>query len=59
MQCVPRIHRWAPLQEDCTSMQKDNAISMPNDLAAVVAAWPSLSDDHKAQVLAIVGGRIA
>jgi len=35
-------------------MLKDNAISMPNDLAAVVAAWSSLSDDHKAQVLAIV-----
>jgi len=35
-------------------MQKDNAISMPNDLAAVAAAWPSLSDDQKAQVLAIV-----
>ena len=33
--------------------------SMPNDLAGVVAAWPSLSDDQKAQVLAIVGGRIA
>ena len=27
---------------------------MPNDLARVVAAWPSLSDDQKAQVLAIV-----
>ena len=32
---------------------------MPNDLAGVVAAWPSLSDDQKAQVLAIIGGRIA
>ena len=32
---------------------------MPNDLARVVAAWPSLSDDQKDQVLAIVGGRIA
>ena len=32
---------------------------MPNDLARVVAAWPSLSDDQKAQILAIVGGRIA
>ena len=32
---------------------------MPNDLAGVVAAWPILSDDQKAQVLAIVGGRIA
>ncbi len=42
------------LQADCTSMQKDNAISMPNDLAAVVAIWPSLSDDQKAQILAIV-----
>ena len=30
--------------------------SMPNDLARIVAAWPSLSDDQKAQVLAIVGG---
>ena len=27
---------------------------MPNALAGVVAAWPSLSDDQKAQVLAIV-----
>ena len=35
-------------------MQKDNAISMPNDLAAVVAIWPSLSNDQKAHVLAIV-----
>ena len=42
------------LQTDCTSMQKDNAISMPNDLAAVVAAWSSLSDDQRAQILAIV-----
>ena len=32
---------------------------MPNDLARVVAAWRSLSDDQKAQILAIVGGRIA
>jgi hypothetical protein len=32
---------------------------MPNDLARVVAAWPSLSDDQKTQILAIVGGRIA
>ena len=32
---------------------------MPNDLARVVAAWPSLSDDQKAQVLAVIGGRIA
>ena len=31
---------------------------MPNDLARVVAAWPSLSDDQKAQILAIVGGQI-
>jgi len=29
---------------------------MSNDLAAVVAAWPILSDHQKAQVLAIVGG---
>ena len=29
---------------------------MSNDLAAVVAAWPSLSDDQKAKVLAIIGG---
>jgi hypothetical protein len=47
------------LQTDCTSMQKDNAISMPNDLAAVVAIWPKLSDDQKTQVLAIVKARIA
>jgi hypothetical protein len=40
-------------------MQKDNAISMPNDLAAVVAIWPKLSDDQKTQVLAIVKARIA
>ena len=32
---------------------------MLDDLARVVAAWPSLSDDQKAQVLAIIGGRIA
>ena len=42
------------LQGDCTSMQKDNAISMPNDLAAVVAIWPSLSDDQKAEILTII-----
>ena len=47
------------LQADCTSKQKDNATSMPDDLAAVVAAWPSLSDEQKALVLAILGGRIA
>ena len=47
------------LQGDCTYMQKDNAISMPNDLAAVVAIWPKLSDDQKTQVLAIVKARIA
>jgi hypothetical protein len=29
---------------------------MPDDLARFVAAWPSLSDNQKAQVLAIVGG---
>ena len=33
--------------------------SMPNDLARIMAAWTSLSDDQKAQVLVIVGGRIA
>ena len=27
---------------------------IPDDLTEVVAAWPSLSDDQKAQVLAIV-----
>ncbi len=27
---------------------------MPDDLAAVVAAWPSLSDDQKAQILAMI-----
>ena len=32
---------------------------MPNDLARIVAAWPSLSDDQKVQLLAIVGERIA
>ena len=32
---------------------------MPNDPVRVVAAWPSLSDDQKAQVLAILGRRIA
>ena len=32
---------------------------MLEDLARVVAAWPNLSDDQKAQILAIVGGRIA
>ena len=32
---------------------------IPDDLTEVVAAWPSLSDDQKAQVLAIIGGRIA
>jgi len=31
---------------------------MPNDWARIVAAWPSLSDDQKAQVLVIVEGRI-
>ena len=29
---------------------------MPDDWARFVAAWPSLSDNQKAQVLAIVGG---
>ena len=33
--------------------------SMPNDLAMVVAAWPSLSDDQKAQIQAIIRRRIA
>ena len=28
---------------------------MPNDLARVVAAWPSLSDDQKTQIMTIVG----
>ena len=32
---------------------------MLDDLARVVAAWPSLSDDQKAQILAIVGRGIA
>jgi hypothetical protein len=32
---------------------------MPNDLAMVVAAWPSLSDDQKAQIQAIIRRRIA
>jgi len=32
---------------------------MPNDPARVVAAWPCLTDDQKAQILAIVGGQIA
>ena len=31
---------------------------MLDDLARDVAAWPSLSDDQKAQILAIVGGQI-
>jgi hypothetical protein len=35
-------------------MIKDNAISMPNDLAEIVAAWPDISPDQKAQILAIV-----
>ena len=43
------------LHVDCTSKQKDNATSMPDDLAAVVAAWPSLSDEQKAQIMTIVG----
>ena len=42
------------LQGDCTSVHKDNAISMPNDLAKVVAAWPSLSGDQKAKILATI-----
>ena len=42
------------LHADYTSVQKDNATSMPDDLAAVVTAWPSLSDDQRAQILAIV-----
>ena len=42
------------LHADCTSVQKDNATSMPDDLAAVMAAWSSLSDDQRAQILAIV-----
>ena len=32
---------------------------MLDDLARVVAAWPSLSDDQKAQILAVVGRGIA
>ena len=32
---------------------------MPNDLARIVAAWPSLSEDQRVQLLAIVGERIA
>ena len=32
---------------------------MPNDLARVVAAWPGLSEDQKAQIQAIIRRRIA
>ena len=28
---------------------------MPNDLARVVAAWPSLSDDQKEKILLVIG----
>jgi hypothetical protein len=41
------------LRGDCSDMQKENAISMPKDLAGVVAAWSSLSDDQKAQIIGI------
>jgi hypothetical protein len=43
----------AELRGDCSDMQKENAISMPKDLAGVVAAWSSLSDDQKAQIIGI------
>ena len=43
----------AGLRGDCSDMQKENAISMPKDLAGVVAAWSSLSDDQKAQIIGI------
>ena len=42
------------LQADCTSMQKDNAISMPQDLADVVIAWDRLSDNAQRAIILIV-----
>ena len=42
------------LQGDCTYMQKDNAISMPHDLADVVAAWSSLPPSARRAILQIV-----
>ena len=44
------------LQGDCTSVHKDNAISMPQDLADVVATWESLPASARRAILQIVEG---
>jgi hypothetical protein len=42
------------LHRDCTSVHKNNAISMPQELADVVAAWESLPASARRAILQIV-----
>ena len=42
------------MHEKCVPSVHQNASSMPQDLARVVAAWPSLEEKVKARILALI-----